>query len=223
METDNTINVSVVSTIESNLRERILAVSGERFWESGFSKVTMDELAYDLGISKKTLYIHFPSKKRLFKEALMSDVHRIEAGLKNILEARDSSFIEKLSDLMVFINHAVPKPGRAFFRDMKRHAGGIWQEIEEERTRVLREHFGRFLDSGIRKGVLRQGIDRDVVITVLVTLVRELINPEVLSRSSKTLPEAYEEVFGILFLGILTEGGRKAYSPRPRLSYGHED
>jgi len=211
METKKTVSVSSVFSGDSELKGRILKLSRERFWESGFSKVTMDELAYDLGISKKTLYIQFRSKKELFRDALLSEQRSIEAGLKSILDGRGSHFVAKLSDTMVYLNRVLPQPGRMFFSDMKRYGGDIWLEFERERYRMLREHFGGFLESGIREGILRPGFDCEVLITVLVTLVEKLVNLETLAKNLKTPAEAYEEVLKILFLGVLSEDGRKAY------------
>jgi AcrR family transcriptional regulator len=203
--------VSIVPDQKNDLRNRILNLSRERFWESGFSKVTMDELAYELGISKKTLYIHFPSKKELFREALLSNLRNLESGLKDILENPETEFPEKLREILLFLQEKMHKPGRIFFRDMQRYAGDVWSEIERERTRILKEQFGRFLDTGTEKGILRPGIEGSVLLTALLSLVQQMINPEVLAQTSKTLAQAIEEVFEILFLGILTEEGRKAY------------
>jgi len=46
-------------------RRRILAGARRHFFANGFRRVTMDDLAAELGMSKKTLYAHFPSKQHL--------------------------------------------------------------------------------------------------------------------------------------------------------------
>ena len=56
-------------------RQRILARARNDFLAQGFRSVTMDDLAAELGMSKKTLYVHFPSKKALL-EAIVSDKFR---------------------------------------------------------------------------------------------------------------------------------------------------
>lgn len=50
---------------------RILEVARNQFFSLGFAKVTMDEIAEELGMSKRTLYQHFPGKKALLRKALL--------------------------------------------------------------------------------------------------------------------------------------------------------
>ena len=64
------------------LKDRILTRAEEMFLKSGYSKVTMDEIASNLGMSKKTLYKYFSSKEELVKEiiskmrSIATDYHR---------------------------------------------------------------------------------------------------------------------------------------------------
>jgi AcrR family transcriptional regulator len=57
----------IKDTKDSETRQRILSTAQQIFLKTGFSKVTMDELANELGMSKKTLYKHFSSKEDLLK------------------------------------------------------------------------------------------------------------------------------------------------------------
>ena len=59
---------------ESNpsVRQRIVDAARGHFFSHGFRSVTMDDLAEELGISKKTLYAHFPGKFDLL-EAVLAD------------------------------------------------------------------------------------------------------------------------------------------------------
>ena len=64
METLNTPIVSVVNRMESSeIGGRIVRVAERIFLRSGFSRVLMDDLARELGMSKKTLYAHLASKE----------------------------------------------------------------------------------------------------------------------------------------------------------------
>jgi AcrR family transcriptional regulator len=56
----------------ASLRRRVLEAARAHFFSHGFRTVTMDDLAAELGMSKKTLYAHFPSKDALL-EAVMND------------------------------------------------------------------------------------------------------------------------------------------------------
>ena len=59
------------------VRDRIVAVAERVFLRSGFSRVLMDDLARELGMSKKTVYAHFASKEDLLRAVL---AHRVSRG-----------------------------------------------------------------------------------------------------------------------------------------------
>jgi AcrR family transcriptional regulator len=54
----------------SDNRERILETAYQLFYERGFTRISMDEIAARAGITKRTLYNHFDSKDTLFGEML---------------------------------------------------------------------------------------------------------------------------------------------------------
>ena len=58
------------------VQNRILEVAGSQFFSLGFTKVTMDEIAHEMGMSKRTLYQYFPGKKALLRKALLSRTKR---------------------------------------------------------------------------------------------------------------------------------------------------
>ena len=65
-------------------RERIVAGGRRHFFANGFRGVTMEDLAEELGMSKKTLYAHFPSKTSLLQAVMVSKFQEVEVDLDRI-------------------------------------------------------------------------------------------------------------------------------------------
>src|SRR5260370_42653849 len=65
-------------------RQRIVDAARVHFFSHGFRSVTMDDLAEELGISKKTLYAHFPGKIDLLEAVLADKFAGVEATLKEV-------------------------------------------------------------------------------------------------------------------------------------------
>src|SRR4029077_6612408 len=65
-------------------RQRIVDAARAHFFSHGFRSVTMDDLAEELGISKKTLYAHFPGKMQLLEAVLADKFAGVEAKLSEI-------------------------------------------------------------------------------------------------------------------------------------------
>ena len=73
-------------------RQRIVDAARTHFFSHGFRSVTMDDLAEELGISKKTLYAHFPGKFDLLEAVLADKLAGVEATLKQVTRAHPHDF-----------------------------------------------------------------------------------------------------------------------------------
>jgi AcrR family transcriptional regulator len=54
------------------MQKKILNTANELFLSLGFKSVTMDDIAHEMGISKKTIYTHFSNKTDLVNEVTSS-------------------------------------------------------------------------------------------------------------------------------------------------------
>src|SRR5213595_4359654 len=81
-------------------RQRIVDAARAHFFSHSFRSVTMDDLAEELGISKKTLYAHFPSKIALLEAVLADKFAGVEAKLEEITRAFPHDFSAALHELL---------------------------------------------------------------------------------------------------------------------------
>jgi AcrR family transcriptional regulator len=78
--------VSKVSTGEGPRADLIVAAASRLFFASGFVRVSMDDLARELGMSKKTIYRHFPDKRGLLTAVLDRQFTAVEHTLTATVE-----------------------------------------------------------------------------------------------------------------------------------------
>src|SRR6059036_3354584 len=81
-------------------RQRIVEAARVHFFSHGFRSVTMDDLAEELGISKKTLYAHFSGKIQLLEAVLEDKFAGVEAKLNEITRAHPHNFSAALHELL---------------------------------------------------------------------------------------------------------------------------
>ena len=193
------------------VQNRILEVAGSQFFNLGFTKVTMDEIAHELGMSKRTLYQYFPGKKALLRKALLSRTERISEGLGNISQSNETHFGEKLEQSLTLVATEIPHFSPIFLRDIQRHAPEVWQELDQRRQEHIHTRFGQLIQEGVKEGFLRKDIDAKVLVLLFSTLIRNILNPETLSRLPLSAPQAFSVISGVLFEGILTDKGRAQY------------
>ena len=194
------------------VRERMVATAERIFLSSGFSRVLMDDLARELGMSKKTLYAHFESKEELLRAVLVRRTTEIDRGLEAIVGAKES-FPVKLGHLARFLQSQVAKVSPVFLEDIRRYAPDCFQVVEEFRGRAIPRYFGRLLEEGVRAGHVRQQVNRDLLIRMLVLSIQGIIRPETVEELHLRPGEALDQILAIFFDGILTSKGRQAHRP----------
>src|SRR6476646_9082868 len=84
----------------SFIRQRIVDAARGHFFSHGFRSVTMDDLALELGISKKTLYAYFPGKFDLLEAVLADKFEGVETMLKEVTRAHPDDFPATLRALL---------------------------------------------------------------------------------------------------------------------------
>jgi AcrR family transcriptional regulator len=196
------------------IRNRILETARGHFFQQGFTKVTMDEIAHELGMSKKTLYQHFPGKRDLLQESLLGINLKISKGLSSIIQNNQVGFSTKLEQALGFVASELPRFSPVFLRDIQRHAPDIWQELDRRRSQSIKKYLGTLIDEGIRKGVLRKDMDAEFLVLLFSTLILNIINPETLSRLPLSTTQAFANINQVVFQGILTDQGRSKYRER---------
>lgn len=210
METVKTILVSLVSLTDI-MRTRILEHARKTFFQSGFYRITMDELAHDLGISKKTLYKHVPSKEILLEETLRQFMDQNEVIFQRIVENPTGSVLEKLQQLFIQLGTNIATVSPQFTEDLRRYAPDLWQVVDRRRMQFLHTYLRPLIEAGIREGMIRKDIPPDFFFLIYTTLIQQILNPESLSRLPFSLQQAFILVMQIVFQGTLTETAQKKF------------
>ncbi len=203
-------------TGENEIRNRILEAATEQFLRFGFTRVTMDEVASGLGMSKKTLYQHFPGKEALLREVMRRRMREIEAGYEGILRDDSLDFVEKLKDLMSFMAVQFSRVGQVFLQDLQKNAPEVWREVETFRGRRASSLFGNLVNEGIQKGMFRADVDQHLLTLLYVSAIQGIINPDALSQLPLSASQAFENIIKIIYEGILTDKARAKYVARQR-------
>jgi len=196
------------------MKERILQEAALRFFREGFARVSMDDLAGELGISKKTIYQHFASKEELLEQVLQQLVQGIDRDVCAILDEEQADFIQKLTRLFALLAGRLSQLSQAFTRDLQKYTPEIWKKVDERRSQMLQKNFRRLVAEGVKQQAFRRGFDPQFFLLSYLTLIRRFINPEMLSELSISPRQAFENIVNILMEGVLSEEARMHYKPR---------
>lgn len=207
METDQ------ITHSDLELRERMLVAARDLFYIHGFSRVTMEEIANKLGMSKKTIYKFFESKDEIVQDVVRKTLTEVDTACKELMLQSNVNFVDKLKQMMTTVGMQYSRMGRPLIEDLQRNSPAAWKMISDYRTEKIQRDFGTLLKEGIDKGVFRNDIDRELVLLIYTHSIQDIINPEILSRIPFTAAQVFDAIIKVIFEGILTEVGRKQYHP----------
>jgi AcrR family transcriptional regulator len=197
---------------DNEIRNRILAFSRDKFMQVGFSKVTLDEIASELGMSKKTLYKYFESKEQLLTECVSQSLQTIDENSNRIVSS-DQPFTEKIVSLVTLIGSQFGHLSKAGAGDLQRCAPDQWIRIETFRREKMLMRVGGLIAQGKAEGFVRTDIPDELIQLILLSSVQGIVTPEVLMQHSFSVSDALRAIFSTVFEGILTVKGKTIISP----------
>jgi AcrR family transcriptional regulator len=194
----------------SSVRQRIVAAARAHFFNHGFRSVTMDDLAEELGISKKTLYAYFPGKFDLLEAVLADKLTSVEATLKEVTRAHSDDFPLTLRELLAGTQRELDEIKPPFVRDMRQKAPDVFKLVERRRAALIQRYMGKFFVDGQRLGMVRKDVPAKLIIEILLAMVQSIMNPPKMEELGMMPKEGYAGILKIVLEGALTAKGRKA-------------
>jgi AcrR family transcriptional regulator len=191
-------------------RQRIVDAARAHFFSHGFRSVTMDDLAEELGISKKTLYAHFPGKIELLEAVLADKFAGVEAKLKEATRAHPHDFPATLHALLASTQRELDEIKPPFVRDMRQKAPHVFKVVERRRAALIERSFGRLFIEGQRAGMVRKDVPARLIIEILLAMVQAIMNPPKMEELGMMPKEGFTGILKIVLEGALTTKGRKA-------------
>ena len=191
-------------------RQRIVDAARAHFFNHGFRSVTMDDLAGELGISKKTLYAHFPGKIDLLEAVLADKLTGVEATLKEVTRAHPDDFPATLRELLAGTQRELDEIKPPFVRDMRQKAPDVFKLVERRRAALIQRYMGKFFVDGQRLGMVRKDVPAKLIIEILLAMVQSIMNPPKMEELGMMPKEGYTGILKIVLEGALTPKGRKA-------------
>ncbi len=192
------------------MKSRILHKGAELFFRYGVKTVTMDTIATDLGISKKTIYQHFPDKDSIVFEVVKNfislDSHKwseLDRLYPNVIEKMFKSF-EMMKEMLSQMNP------RLLF-EIEKYFPNAFQLFIEHREKCIHVNLKTDFKKGAQFGYFRDDIDFELLARLRMAEVDLAFNPDFYPSNSLSLYETQLVFIDIFMRGILTEKGLTLY------------
>lgn len=207
METNKTKIVSLFK--EPNLSEdrlRILKYSRNKFHTEGFYKTTMDELARELHVSKKTIYKYFPSKENLLEEICLDTSYEIMNKIESIIDGAEDVVVKFVKLLNMHSNFTMNISDK-WLRDLSIHAPGIRKNLDEMKNDQVNKVFTKLLEQGKREKLI-ENYPTPIIIASFNSSLKSVLNHDFLINNKFSMHNAFKLTYEMLLNGILTVTGK---------------
>lgn len=202
--------MKTLKTEKSSEQEKIINYCTSKFLKDGFYLVTVDQIANELRISKKTIYKFFSTKDELVEAVAKHLMNDVSSKIDNIIGSGNDS-LTKIIMLFEVMAGVVVRFSEKWLKDLQIHTPKLWQQIDEFRTKRAFTALGSIIRQGQIEGIIVEK-PIELIIHIFVNTIRSVVHPDFLYYQKFDYREAFIHSFEILFNGILTPKGKSKFN-----------
>lgn len=189
-------------------KERILIKSHELFSRYGIRSVSMDDIAAQLGISKKTVYQYYADKDELVnavfngvmeenKQQCCTNKNRGEDAIHEVFLSFDM-----VQEMLANMNPSV-------LFDMQKYHPSAFKKFQDYRNDFLYHLIRDNIERGIREGLYRDDIDVDILTRYRIHSIMLAFDAEVFPANKANLVYIELQLLEHFLYGLATPKGQK--------------
>lgn len=188
-------------------RERILVEAGALFGKYGIKSMTMDALAEELGISKRTIYERFKDKDTLLREVIRYYRDQTSEMADQLIDQSDNA-IEALFRIIKMTIGQMARMSPAFFHDMKKYHQSVFKEFAEPGEIRDFRMTRKLLETGVKQGVFRRDLNIEIVNHTIHALFDLFGHTSSMIEAGFQRKDMFENILIPFFRGISTDKGQ---------------
>jgi len=190
------------------VRERIQQKAEELFHRYGIRSVTMDEIAAQLGISKKTIYQSFADKDELV--AAVFEKHMVENKAKCLIDKEESKdAIHEIFLDLDMMDEMLKAMNPYILYDLEKYHPNVFKKFIDYKNKFLQKLIADNIKRGIQKEVYRHDINIDIMTKLRLGTIMLSMNLDVFPRGQHNVLEIEEEIVLHFIYGISSSKGIK--------------
>lgn len=168
------------------MKEKIINRAKEMFLKLGFKSITMDDIACDMCISKKTIYKYFSNKELLIEESTQL-VHKEVRETIDTIVAKNFNAIEENFQIRRMFKEMFKYSETSPVYQLKRHYPEVYQKVVGYQIEICEGCFRDNILKGISEGLYRENIDVENYVKFYYTLIFSISENTALEREANNL------------------------------------
>ncbi|MEG1573385.1 MAG: TetR/AcrR family transcriptional regulator [Bacteroidales bacterium] len=191
-----------------DISSRIIQIANELFFKWGIKSVSMDQIASDLGISKRTLYENFKDKDSLVL-GVLEKIQLDHTGHLKAITAQDVPDVHKL--LMMFIEGQTMKNkiNPSFFKDLRKFYYPLYKDVFTKEKAASDSLILQLYTTAQQNGYFLADLDMRLVYTFIGDIMEDKLG--YMSDGLMSMQEVQQNVLRPFMMGISTPRGAEAF------------
>ena len=187
---------------------RILQKATDLFISYGIRSVTMDEIALQLGISKKTIYQYYADKNELVTAVLEQYLqHNRNCCNRDRMEARNA--IHEIFLAMEMVQDMFENMNTSMLYDLEKYHPKAYQLFEKYKNEFLYKVVRENLEKGIREELYRDDIDKNIITSIRLETMMLPFNQHLFPKSKYNLSDVHRQLMEHYLFGVASVKGHK--------------
>lgn len=178
----------------------------ELFTKLGFKSVTMDDIAQESGVSKKTIYQHFKNKTELIQFCVNEAMQQISAGICAIKEQKLNAVEEQLMVKEVILEQVKSEKSSPHLQ-LQRYYPSIYKNTRKEHFTMVYKSVYENIERGIAEGLYRENLNIDVITRMHFICALELKNQDIFPAEEYSIKDIMNTYIENYLRSIVTAKG----------------
>lgn len=188
-------------------KDKIQWKAYELFKRFGVRSVTMDEIAQQCGVSKKTVYQFFEDKDSLVESIIKTMIEKAQVSCTDYKAASKNAIHEVFLSMDV-VEDMIEGVNPALMNDLRKYHSPAYAQIDKHKQEFMGELFKENIERGIAEGLYRPDIKIDIVTAFYLHSSMMAIEQDIFPKKYSIIDIHYEIVLFLLH-GLATPQGTK--------------
>ncbi len=188
------------------MKEDILKRATEMFLSLGFKSVTMDDIAAEMGISKKTIYQHFANKDELVEAVAMDLFDTISNGI-DAIRRQELNPIEEIFEIKNFMTRQLKNENASPFHQLRKYFPKVSEALKSNQYCKMEDSVHENLRRGIGMGLYRPEIDVNFITRIYYVGGSAIKDDDVFPREQFSMADLTEKYLEYHLRAIVSAKG----------------
>jgi AcrR family transcriptional regulator len=167
LNNDKTLETLIVFSVSlctfvAAMKEKIIQKATELFINFGFKSVTMDDIARELGISKKTIYNHFENKTQLVAATTSQIFDHITQGIDCICDLNKNP-IEELYEIKKLVMQHLKDEKSSPNYQLQKYYPEVHAQLQAKQFEKMYDCTKKNLQRGVEMGLYRDNLEIEFI------------------------------------------------------------